>query len=88
VVKPGHEEAFVDAWSRLGKEAMAKMGSMRPVMLQNRDRPSEFRTFGAWLSVEAVDAFRASDLFKDAVAELQPMLESFEPMTFDEVEWA
>ncbi len=30
----------------------------------------------------------APALFQDAVVELQPLLESFEPMTLDEVEWA
>jgi heme-degrading monooxygenase HmoA len=88
VVKPGSEPGFVDAWSRLARAAILTFESERPVLLRDRDRPNTFTTFGAWPSLEAIDAFRASDLFRDSVAELQPLLESFEPMTLDEVDWA
>jgi quinol monooxygenase YgiN len=78
----------VDAWSRLARAAGSAFDSERPVLLRDRDRQNTFKTFGAWPSIEAIDAFRASDLFRDSVAELQPLLESFEPMTLDEVDWA
>ena len=87
VVKPGNEDAFVDTWSRFARAAPA-LGSARPILLRDRDRPNVFKTFGAWPSMEAIEAFRSSDLFQDAVVELQPLLESFEPMTLDEIEWA
>jgi quinol monooxygenase YgiN len=87
VVKPGSEDAFVDAWSRLAKAGPA-FESEPPVLLRDRERPNIFKTFGAWPSIEAVDAFRSSDLFRDSVAGLQPLLESFEPMTLDEIDWA
>ena len=31
---------------------------------------------------------RASDLFRGAVDEIRPLLESFEPFALDEIEWA
>jgi quinol monooxygenase YgiN len=88
VVKPGMEDAFVAAWARLASDATGRFGSARPTLLRDRDRPNVFETFGPWPSIEAVEAFRASDLFRDAVAETRPLLESFEPVTLDEVEWA
>jgi len=88
VVKPGNEDAFIDAWSRLARSALAKLGASRPTLLRDRDHPNEFRTFGAWPTVEAIQAFRSSAMFQDAVVELQPLLESFEPKTLDEIEWA
>ena len=88
VVKPGSEDAFVDVWSRLARAAGPAFESEGPVLLRDRDQPNTFKTFGAWPSMEAVDAFRSSDLFRDSVAELQPLLESFEPMTMDEIDWA
>jgi quinol monooxygenase YgiN len=87
VVRPGNEDAFVEAWVRLARAAMPRFGTDRPVLLRDRDRPNVFKTFGAWPNAETVDVFRASDLFHDSVAEIQPLLESFEPMTLDEVEW-
>jgi len=88
VVKPGNEGAFVDAWSRFARAAIPALGSARPILLRDRDRPNVFKTFGPWPSIEAIEAFRSSDLFQGAVVELQPLLESFEPMTLDEIEWA
>ena len=87
IVKPGKEEAFVDAWTRLARSAQSRFQSGRPILLRDRDRQHVFKTFGSWPSAEAVEEFRASDLFRDSVAELQPLLESFEPMTLDEVGW-
>ncbi len=87
VVKSGQERAFIDAWTRLARSAQDRYQSGRPVMLRDRERPNTFETFGSWLSIEAVEEFRASDLFRDAVVETQPLLESFEPVTLDEIEW-
>jgi quinol monooxygenase YgiN len=46
-----------------------------------------FVTVGPWPSVDLIESFRASDLFKAAVAELPPLLESFEALTLDEADW-
>ena len=88
VVKPGSEDAFVQVWTDLARKAMSTLGSGRPTLLRDRDRPNTFKTFGEWPDLASVEAFRASDLFRDGVAELQPLLESFEPMTLDEIVWA
>jgi quinol monooxygenase YgiN len=87
VVRPGHEEDFISVWTRFAREATARFGTNRPILLRDRDRPNAFKTFGRWPSVEVVEEFRASDLFRESVAEVQPHLEFFEPMTLDEIEW-
>ena len=87
VVKPGQEDAFVGVWSRLARDGMAEFRGEPPILLRDRARPNVFETFGAWPSIEAVDTFRSSASFRDATGELRPLLESFEPMTLDEVEW-
>jgi quinol monooxygenase YgiN len=87
IVKPGKEEAFVEAWTRLARSAPGLFKGERPILLRDREHPNVFKTFGAWPSIDVIEEFRASDLFRDSVAELQPLLESFEPMTLDEVGW-
>jgi quinol monooxygenase YgiN len=88
VVKPGSEAAFVDAWSRLARTSAARFGSGRPFLLRDRERSNVFKSFGSFPTIQEIEAFRSSDLFREAVAETRPLLESFEPMTLDEVEWA
>jgi len=87
IAKPGQEDAFVQAWSDLARQALTEFRGHTPTLLRDRDKPNVFKTIGAWPDIEAVEEFRASDTFRSAVAELQPLLESFEPMTLDEVEW-
>jgi quinol monooxygenase YgiN len=87
VVKPGRENEFIEAWSTLARRAMSRYQGTAPTILRDRDAPNVFKTFGAWPDIETIEEFRASDLFRNAVAEIQPLLESFEPMTLDEVEW-
>ena len=88
VVKAGAEAAFEDAWTRLARAAMRAHEGEPPILLRDREHPNVFKTFGAWPSNEAIEAFRASDLFLGAVDEIRPLLESFEPFTLDEIEWA
>ena len=88
VVKPGNEDGFIDAWTRLARSAMDRYQTGRPVRLRDRERPNTFVTLGSWPSMEAMEASRASDLFRDPVAETRPLLESVEPMTLDEIGWA
>jgi quinol monooxygenase YgiN len=87
IVNPGQEDAFVQAWSKLARDAMAEFRGDPPTLLRDRGDPNVFMTFGAWPDIEAIEEFRSSDTFRAAVAELQPLLKSFEPMTLDEVEW-
>jgi quinol monooxygenase YgiN len=86
-VVPGREDEFVRVWSDLARQASDLPGAERPTLLRDRDRPNLFLTFGAWADIEAVEAFRASELFQDAVTRTGPLVEMFEPMTLDEVEW-
>lgn len=86
-VVPGKEEAFVAAWSDLARSAAEAFDALPPTLLRDRDHPNVFVTFGPFASAEAVDAFRGSDLFGQAIARIRPLLESFEARTLDEVGW-
>jgi quinol monooxygenase YgiN len=88
IAKPGQEEAFVDAWTNLARASAGRFGAVPPTLLRDRERPNVFVTFGPFASLEAIDEFRSSDVFRDAVGVIRPLLESFEPRTLDEVPWA
>jgi quinol monooxygenase YgiN len=87
-VKPGNEDAFTEAWSNLARGSLGRFGTAPPTLLRDRDRPNVFVTFGPFASMDEVDEFRASDLFRDGVATIRPLLESFEAATLDEIGWA
>jgi quinol monooxygenase YgiN len=87
VVKPGSEDAFVQAWTDLARRAGEMFQGARPTLLRDRDRPNLFKTFGSWPDVAAAEAFRGSELIRSGLEDLQPLLESFEMMTLDEIDW-
>jgi quinol monooxygenase YgiN len=87
-VKAGQEGAFVEAWSNLARESLGRFGTAPPTILRDRERPNVFVTFGPFASLDDVDTFRTSDLFRQGVETIRPLLDSFEPATLDEVEWA
>jgi len=88
VVREGSEEAFIAAWTTLARSAGSGFGGDRPTLARDRDRSNVFLTWGSWPNLEAVDAFRASEGFAAMIAQVRPLLESFDPVTLDEVEWA
>jgi quinol monooxygenase YgiN len=87
-VKPGQEGAFVEAWSDVARASVGRFGTAPPRILRDRDRPNVFVTFGPFATMDEVEVFRASDLFRDGITRIRPMLESFEAVALDEVGWA
>jgi quinol monooxygenase YgiN len=85
-VKPGREEEFVRAWSAMRDQVNAELSlDAQPTLLRDREHSNVFMSFGPWPDVAAVERFRASPAFTENVARIQPLLESFEPQTLDEV---
>ena len=86
-VEPGREDAFVEAWTSLARASLGVFGTEPPTILRDRDRPNVFVTFGPFASMDDVDDFRASDLFREGLTTIRPLLASFEAATLDQVEW-
>lgn len=62
-IRPGEEDAFVDAYGR-GRELIAQSDGCRAVrMTRGVESPSRFVLLVEWASVAAHEAFRASDRF-------------------------
>jgi heme-degrading monooxygenase HmoA len=82
-VVPGREDDFVAAWQELARwTGDHAPGARWATLVQQEDRPNRFLTFGPWESVEAIEAWRASEGFRERVGRLRELLEGFEPGTF------
>jgi heme-degrading monooxygenase HmoA len=83
LVKPGFEDAFTQAWSDFARwSKSACEGAMSVVLLRDSANPQRFISVGPWRSADDVAAWRETAEFKNAVASIRPMLESFEPGSF------
>ena len=83
VVRPGQEDAFVDAWQALGK---VFLGLPAPpswgILLRSDDDPREFLSFGPWPDREAIAAMRATPEAAAALDRLRAMCEVATPATY------
>lgn len=84
VVKEGQEAAFQAAWQEFAEWTNANIsgavnGEAR--LLQDLDDPRIFFSFGPWESLEAIQAWRASDGFQERIGRMRDLLASFEAHT-------
>ncbi len=82
-VKPGREEEFLKLWQSLGARTVETFPQASGTLLRARERPQRFLSFGPWDSIEQVDKWRSSPAFQETVRDMQEVLESFEPATWD-----
>jgi heme-degrading monooxygenase HmoA len=85
VVKSGREEEFISAWQDMATRTKADFPDASAVLLRDRDMPNHFVSSGPWDSLEQAQAWRASTPFRDGLANIRELLDSFEPHTMDPV---
>ncbi len=79
-VKPGQEEAFIEAWAAFARwTAEHYKGAGTGSLLQDSQRAGEFVSFGAWESPEQVSAWRASPEFKAFGETARRLCDEFQP---------
>ena len=84
-VRPGREEEFIAAWKDLAVRTKSDFPEATAVLLRDRDQANRFISSGPWESLDQVRAWRSSAAFRDSIARIQELLESFEPHTMDPV---
>jgi heme-degrading monooxygenase HmoA len=84
-VKPGREDAFVNAWHALAQWTIENGFGGHGTLLRDREDHSRYVSFGPWPSAEAVQRWRADPGFRDHLDEIMPSVERFEPGTYDVV---
>jgi heme-degrading monooxygenase HmoA len=82
-VKTGSENEFIRAWRDLAIKTKEDFPDEVATLLQDRDDPSTFISFGPWESQVQIDQWRRSDTFKEGVSEIRSLLEEFTPHTMD-----
>lgn len=82
-VAPGHEDEFVAAWHDLATQTQQDFPASSAALLQDRDDPTLFLSFGPWESIDQIERWRASQTFQTGVAKIRPLLEDFTTHTLD-----
>jgi heme-degrading monooxygenase HmoA len=87
-VKPGREDEFIRAWREFAHAAAGEFSDVSepPTFLRSLERPNVFITFGAWNTLEDIQRFRESEIFRERVAAIRELLDDFEPEPLEELE--
>jgi quinol monooxygenase YgiN len=85
-VKPGREDEFVAAWQEFAAWTAAEIpGAMWATLVRDEVDPSHFLSIGPWESKDAIEAWRATDGFRERVERIRELLDGFEAMTGEAV---
>ena len=83
VVKAGHEDAFIEAWKKLGAFFLSLPEPPGPgTLVRSTDYSRLFYSFGPWPSAEAVAAMRANPDTSAAIGRLSALCEEATPGMF------
>ncbi|SRR6266498_2041298 len=78
-VREGSEEEFVERWKELIGSAREVPGAESFLLIQERNDPRRFVSFGAWSDWESADAWRAGPAFTEAMRACLELCEDFQP---------
>jgi len=82
-VKPGEEDAFVDAWTSFVQWAATMPGSGTFRLVRDLDDPSHFVSFAPWESFDAQNSWREQPEFRDHIGKVISHCENFQPVTLE-----
>jgi len=83
IVKAGQEDEFVRRWNEFAEWSEGQGLSARAMLFRDLDEPTRFVSFGPWESLQAIARWRTLPGFHEWVAQLNDVLERFEPRTLE-----
>jgi heme-degrading monooxygenase HmoA len=81
-VRPGNENAFVEAWMNFASWTLRMKGSRYGNLLQDLRNPSRFVSYGAWEDMESARAWRQQPEFNKSFDRFLELCDEITPGTF------
>jgi heme-degrading monooxygenase HmoA len=82
-VKPGEEDAFVQAWKEFVTWASGMPGSGTFRLVRNVDEPGTYMSFAPWESHEAQQAWKELPEFRERIGRVRAHCDDFQPSVFE-----
>ena len=82
---PGHEEAFVDAWTEFSNWASTMPGAGKAMLAHDLRDADRFVSFVEWESIDAIRGWKTSPEFKPRMARVQAHIDKFTPTELEVV---
>ena len=75
-VRSGKEQEFMAAWEDLATWALEEIeGAQGARLLQHRDEPTNFYTFGPWDNPDSIQAFREHPGFTERMGRIRDLVD-------------
>jgi len=81
--KEGRANDFVRAWHDMAARTKADFPTATATLLRDRDQTNRFVSFGPWESLDQIEQWRNSDIFRNGVGTIRELIENFAPSTLD-----
>jgi heme-degrading monooxygenase HmoA len=78
-VRDGSEEEFVTRWMALVDSARDVPGAQSFTLIQDRQDPHRFISFGAWEDWSSADGWRSGEAFGERMRACRELCEDFRP---------
>ncbi len=78
-VRDGSEEEFVTRWTALVESAEDIAGAQSFILIQDRQDPHRFISFGGWDDWTAADGWRSTEAFSERMRACRELCEDFRP---------
>jgi heme-degrading monooxygenase HmoA len=82
-VKPGDDDAFVQAWTDFVTWASEMPGSATFHLVRDLDDPGHYMSFAPWESFEAQNAWKTLPEFRERIGRVQSHCDGFQPSTLE-----
>ena len=83
IVKPGAEDAFVQAWTEFVTWGAGMAGSGTFRLIRDLDVPGRYVSFAPWESFEAQQAWKEQPEFRERIGRVRSHCEDFQPSTHE-----
>ena len=83
LVKPGEEDAFVQAWTEFVEWGSGFSGSGTFRLLRDLEVPQRYLSLAPWESFEAQQAWTEDPEFRERIGRVRAHCDEFEPSTFE-----
>ena len=80
---PGHEEAFVDAWTEFARWLRTMDGPEAPRLLHDLGDPTRWFSIAEWRDIDAVHAWKSHPEFRERMARVQEHVAQFKPIEYE-----
>ena len=82
-VKDGEGDEFVEAWRTFADWLSEQPGSGTARLTRDLENPNKYLSFAPWESLDAIQAWKGSDEFRERMGKVQAHVAEFQPQEME-----